>query len=279
MSNTDEVPQPVTATASDKKLPDRLFIRIWPKTPVLYPMAILALLFAIVSHFLGATPVINDLISEKEGVSAAKVQVEDIRSQLDIPDEQKKKLAQGYRIDRVLALIFLAVLTFSLFVIAVDFEVRWALIVLACILIAALVVYIVDMNTGFLAGFLPFLDRIAPVANPQFYLAIFVVWLLLLGVSALVARFNYVRIESNELIAVGGVMEDHKRYSTFRMHYTKEITDVLEYWLPFVRAGRLVFSFPNEDKPVILDNVLNVDKVLKELDRISSRWNVGGEGS
>ena len=57
------------------------------------------------------------------------------------------------------------------------------------------------------------------------------------------------------------------------MRYTKEIHDVMEYYLPFVRSGRLIFSFPEQNEAVIIDNVINIKKVTKQLDEI-----VGSEG-
>jgi hypothetical protein len=70
------------------------------------------------------------------------------------------------------------------------------------------------------------------------------------------------------VVVVGGMLERQQRYDTMRMRYTKEIHDVMEYYLPFVRSGRLIFSFPEQSEAVIIDNVINIRKVAKRLDEV-----------
>ena len=84
------------------------------------------------------------------------------------------------------------------------------------------------------------------------------------------SRVHYVKIEPNEVIVVGGVLERQQRYSTMRMRYTKEVQDVLEYYLPLVKSGRLILSFPEQNEAVIIDNVLNIKRVTSELDGLIS---------
>jgi hypothetical protein len=62
------------------------------------------------------------------------------------------------------------------------------------------------------------------------------------------------------------LLERHQRFSTMQMRYVKEVGDVMEYALPFVHSGRLIFHFAGQDQPVVVDNVLNIDKVMKRLD-------------
>ena len=84
-----------------------------------------------------------------------------------------------------------------------------------------------------------------------------------------VVRFHYVKIESNEVIVVGGLLERQQRYPTLRMHYSKDVSDVLEYYLPFVRSGRLILKFHDSQDLVVIDNVRNIDTVIKQLDKIT----------
>ncbi|HXK94495.1 MAG TPA: hypothetical protein PKV38_12515, partial [bacterium] len=44
------------ATPPAPKPPERVVIRMWPKTPVLYPMAILALICSLVGAMAGSSP-------------------------------------------------------------------------------------------------------------------------------------------------------------------------------------------------------------------------------
>jgi hypothetical protein len=121
---------------------------------------------------------------------------------------------------------------------------------------------------------LSFFDNFTLYATPLFYYCVFAIWIILMIVSAIIARLHYVRIEHNEVVVVSGILESQKRMSTFRMHYTKEIQDVFEYYLPFVRSGRLIFTFPNEEQPLIMDNVIGLNRVLKRLDQTSSSFQV-----
>ena len=89
-----------------------------------------------------------------------------------------------------------------------------------------------------------------------------------MAISIFITRYQYVKVEAKELIVVGGMLERQQRYDTMRMRYTKEINDVMEYYLPFVRSGRLIFSFPEQSEAVIIDNVMNIKKVTKRLDEI-----------
>jgi hypothetical protein len=70
-------------------------------------------------------------------------------------------------------------------------------------------------------------------------------------------------------LVVGGLLERQQRFPTMRMRYTRDIQDVFEYYLPFVRSGRLILSFAEQHESIVIDNVLNIDKVTKQLDRIS----------
>ncbi|MEM9479664.1 MAG: hypothetical protein AAGA58_08435 [Verrucomicrobiota bacterium] len=277
--------------------PGKIIVRLWPKTPVLYPVGICALIFAILSYFFGAHRPLVELADydEKAKTEAAVVaeveaqenggeKAEDRNKFLTIPDEEFTKLqsrvSKGFNFDCVLGFAFLILFTYALFTVCVDFEVRWALISVFFVIILILSLIIANLYNQFLPDFISSLFSLTPTASPQFYLAIFVIWLSLMIVTLVVVRFHYVKIESNEVVVVGGFLEKQKRYSTFRMRYVKEIKDVMEYYLPFVRSGRLIFTFPGVEEPLVLDNVLNIDRVIRSLDRLSSRLNVeehGGE--
>ena len=133
-----------------------------------------------------------------------------------------------------------------------------------------MLMFIINIYHPFLPGFFSFLARFTPVANAQFYFAIFIIWGLLMIGGIIYSRFHYVKIESNEVVLVGGVLDKRKRYSSMRMQYTKEICDVFEYYLPFVRSGRLILRFPQEAEPIIIDHVMHIDKVIAKLDHVTA---------
>ena len=283
------VPETTKAAPAGAKAsgPKRIIIRQWPKTPVLYPMALVALICAIVGVIAGPGMTDAPAVEEAKPTAVEKAEApsgedatlpaegaEDPVKEASAAESKKDaKAAVGgpwRKVDRTMAVIFLFVLTFSLFSLCVDFEVRWAFVVFAVIVILILGAVLADIFFGFFTGFFAFLGGFTPVANPHFYFALTGIWIFLMLISLLIVRFNFVKIESNELVVVRGFLERQQRHSTFRMRYTKDIQDVFEYYLPFVRSGRLVFNFPGEEEPVVIDNVIQIDRVIKDLDEVSS---------
>ncbi len=211
-----------------------LIIRQWPKIPVLYPMALIALIAGILTW----------------------------------------SMPENAKMVQVCGLVFMAIAGFSLFTLTFDIGLTWALLWIFGSLIVGLIMVIVNIFYPFLPDFFGWLTNLNPVANSHFYFCIFTIWGLLMLVGIILVNFHYVRIEPNEVVVVGGVMDKRRRYSTMRVTYTKEVHDVFEYYLPFVRSGSLIMRFPNEEQPLILDNVMNIDHVIRELERITSSMQV-----
>ncbi len=251
-----------------------LTIRIWPNIPILYPMAIAALLCGICSLLFGMdrelTRLSTAVPSAPVAQSAPAVAGSTVAAAPAVVTADPADIARRIRAEQVIALIFLAAFAYTMVVICTDIVLTWALLGLFLGLIVALVLFILNIYHGFLPGLFGFLNKFVPLANAQFYFAIFGIWALLMVAAVIYSRFHYVRIESNEVILVGGVLDKRKRLSSMRMQYTKEICDIFEYYLPFVRSGRLILRFPQESEPVIIDHVINIDKVVEKLAVVSS---------
>jgi hypothetical protein len=252
---------------------------MWPQVPILYPMALAALLCGIFSLMFGFDKTLKQIskpqaaiTSTAAGGQTTTVAAEDVQVSVK-PSEVAKEL----QAEQVIALIFLAAFTYTLIVICTDIVLTWALLGLLSAVVMALIMFIVNIYHPFLSGLFGFIERFTPVANAQFYFAIFVIWGLLMIGGIIYSRFHYVKIESNEVVLVGGILDKRKRYSSMRMQYTKEICDVFEYYLPFVRSGRLILRFPQEAEPVIIDHVMYIDKVITKLDHITTILQVGPE--
>lgn len=213
-----------------------LVVRLWPKIPVLYPAALIALVCGILGMIFRG-------------------------------DAQ---------MDQVLGLVFLASLTLCLFTLTFDIGLTWALLWIFGVVIIGLVLFIINIYHKFLPDFFSWLNHLHPTANKQFYFCIFSLWAILMLVGMLYVRFHYVRFESNEIILVGGVMDKRRRFSTQGLTYTKEVTDVFEHYLPFIRSGRLILRFPNEEEPLVLDNVMGIDSVIQRLELLTSVMAISG---
>ena len=270
-----------------------LVIRIWPNVPILYPMAIAALICGFCSLFFGldgemkrlSTPaVVSQSQPAAEGAAASTTTVKNTDGTLTMLDgstvlvsADPVKIAGKIKTEQVIALVFLAALAYTLMVVCTDIVLTWALLGMFIALTAGLGLFILNIYHPFMPGLLGFLGSFVPMANAQFYFAIFAIWAVLMVSGIIYSRFHYVKIVSNEVIIVGGVMDKRKRLSSMRMQYTKEICDVFEYCLPFVRSGRLILRFPQESEPVIIDHVINVDAVIKKLDHVTSTLMVAPE--
>jgi hypothetical protein len=268
--------------------PHSLVIRVWPNVPILYPMAIAALLCGIFSMMFGVDKELNRISTPPVVTQSAPAQgtttmqnsdgtylVLDGKTALVTVDPAV--ISSKIQAEQVIALIFLAAFSYTLIVVCTDIVLTWALLGIFTAVIIGMLMFIINIYHPFLPGFFSFIGKFTPVANAQFYFAIFLIWGLLMLGGILYSRFHYVKIESNEVVVVGGVLDKRKRYSSMRMQYTKEICDVFEYYLPFVRSGRLILRFPQEAEPVIIDHVMNVDKVIAKLDHVTATLQVAPE--
>lgn len=276
---TFSTPAPAPAATPPADLhPHSLIVRIWPNVPILYPMAIAALLCGIFSMMFGVDSTLKRIstiqpaITKQVDAVTQTVAAEDVQVSVKPAD-----VAAQLRAEQVIALVFLAVFTYALIVVCTDIVLTWALLGLAIVVIAALLLFIGNIYYHFLPGLFDFIGRFTPVANAQFYFAIFIIWGVLMIGGILYSRVHYVKIESNEVVLVGGIMEKRKRYSSMRMQYTKEIIDVFEYCLPFVRSGRLILRFPQEAEPVIIDHVMHIDRIIAKLDHVTATLQVTPE--
>ena len=269
------------ATAPEDRHSRSLVVRVWPNVPILYPMAIAALLCGIFSMLFGVgselarlstKPTISQMTPAQTGMA-----IQDSNKTWTVIDAEKALVTADPAVvqekiqnDQVIALIFLAVFTYTLIVLCTDIVLTWALLGLAGVCIVGMLMFIINIYNPFLPNFFDFLRKFTPVANAQFYFAVFIIWGLLMLGAIVYSRFHYVKIESNEVVLVGGVLDKRKRYSSMRMQYTKEICDVFEYYLPFVRSGRLILRFPQEAEPMIIDHVMQIDKVIAKLDHVTT---------
>jgi hypothetical protein len=283
-SSSSPAPAPAHAAVSpEERHPHSLVVRIWPNIPILYPMALAALVCGILSMFFSFDGAISRLaeapvaVAQTAAVEGGDAAAATAAAGTGMHTVDPAVFAKQLRAGQVIAVAFLAAFTYTLVVVCTDIVLTGALIGILLSLVVGLVMFIANIYYQFLPGLFGFLTKFTPVANAQFYFAISAVWVVLMIGAVMHSRFHYVKIESNEVVFVGGMLDKRKRYSSMRMQYTKEICDVFEYYLPFVRSGRLILRFPQEDEPVILDHVMHIDRVVKQLDHITATLQVAPE--
>ena len=103
--------------------------------------------------------------------------------------------------------------------------------------------------------------------NSNFYLSMFCVMSLLIGLSLVRSRFDYWVVGSNELIHKHGLLGDVRGYSTINMHVEKEIPDIFEWFL--FGSGRLIFKpgglKSTRQDVLIVENVFRVNRAERRV--------------
>ncbi len=162
--------------------------------------------------------------------------------------------------------LFLVVFALNLMILTFEFPRSASLtLVLVCIALAWIFVE-VNRRYNIIAPLRDFIESLQLAATPDFYFTVFIVYLLLLIGMFISTRFSYWEVTNNELVHHKGLMQDVDRYATEGLHYSKEITDFFEYIIG--RSGRLVIISPSIERPVVLSNVIGINRVADVLDQL-----------
>ena len=108
--------------------------------------------------------------------------------------------------------------------------------------------------------------------NTQAYGFITCMFLFIYAVLMINSRFNYYEVNRNEILHHFGYLGDVKRVPTSGLRMEKEIYDLLEFAL--LRSGRLIFYPSTVREALVIDNVINVNKVEKDLAELLSSMSV-----
>lgn len=95
--------------------------------------------------------------------------------------------------------------------------------------------------------------------NTQFYGFVTAFSTLVFLLVLINTRFSYYEINAREILHHHGYLGDITRVPTYGLRFNKEIYDLLEFLL--LRSGRLVFYPATSREAIVIDNVLNVNKV------------------
>ncbi len=164
---------------------------------------------------------------------------------------------------------FLICLALNMIVLSFDFPRSTSLTVF--IAIAAFILGLVLLNQQF-AIIAPIKHWFASMklhASPGFYFSIAIMMMLMYVAMAIVTRFDYWEVTSNELIHRTGLLGDVERFSTAGLKLNTEIRDVFEYVL--AGAGRVIMNIPGNPRPVVLDNVLRIRRIMDQSKELLSR--------
>ena len=157
----------------------------------------------------------------------------------------------------------------NIFVTAFDFSsTKFFVLILAIVVVLLLVVFLVLPNFSVdLTGI-----KIDLGLPWQFYMTMSIILVFILGIVVISTRFEYYKIERNEIIHKTGIFSTAERFPSKSLRFKKEIPDVFEFFL--LRAGRLTIMPGKADEVMILTTVLNINKREKQLDWLLSHVSV-----
>ncbi len=160
---------------------------------------------------------------------------------------------------RVAGLLFFYIFAFNLLVVSFEFT---RILAIALLFLGGMLIFLA-MWLSTKVDFLSFLQDIAqwidPRMNANFFWVAFVAFTVVYAIVFLQTRFNYWEIQPNELLHHHGFMGDVERYPAPNLRMSKEINDVVEYLL--LRSGRLILHPSSERQAIVLECVLNINRV------------------
>ncbi|MFX1259015.1 MAG: hypothetical protein ACFFAN_14245 [Promethearchaeota archaeon] len=169
----------------------------------------------------------------------------------------------------ILGYVWFIVFFVNIFVTAFDFSsTKFFVLILAIVIIILIVVFLVLPNfTVDLTGIelnlgLPW----------EFYMLMTVILALILGIVVISTRFEYYKVERNEIIHKAGIFSSAERFPVKSLRIKKEIPDVFEFFM--LRAGKLTIMPGRADEVMILNTVLNINKREAQLDWLLSHISV-----
>ncbi len=220
-------------SASKKKdeHPDRIYLVSYPKVVFLYPSFLMALFAGVFLSF----------ISDKQPNPTSTTEV-------------------------AISLGFLIILGINLVVLGFDFPRTTSLTLFFCAATAVLgLALLFTFKPNLIPSLTGILTALQPVANPTFYYLFAGVLGAIYVVIMISVRFDYWEVRPNELLHHHGVLANLERIPAPQLKINKEIVDVFEFML--LRSGRLILERDNE-RPIVLDNVLFINKKEAELTRM-----------
>jgi len=170
-----------------------------------------------------------------------------------------------------LGVIWLIIFFSNFFVSALDFpSAKFLIIILGTLIVVLLLIFL---------GLFPTLEEAEIIGKninlglpAEFYLIMTIILGLILGLVVLTSRFDYYRIERNEIIHKKGLFTSHiERFPVRGLRIKKEIPDLFEYLM--FRAGSLTLIIA-KGTVVHLNTVLNVKKKVEHIDFLLSSLHV-----
>ncbi|MFX0059680.1 MAG: hypothetical protein ACFE85_17860 [Candidatus Hodarchaeota archaeon] len=160
---------------------------------------------------------------------------------------------------------WLIVFFINIFITAFDFSsTKFFVLILVVVVVILLLIFLVFPNFGPIA--LPGGEFNAGL-TAEFYLVMTLILAIILFLVVLSARFDYWKIERNEIYHKAGIFTSAERIPTKSLRIKKEIPDVFEFFL--LRSGTITLM-PGHGDVIPLTTVLNINKKQEHIDWLLS---------
>ena len=166
-----------------------------------------------------------------------------------------------------LGTFWLVVFAINMFIVAFDFSsMKFFVLILVIAVVALLLIFLApDLFVG-----LP-LGSFNVGLTAEFYLTVTLIMGIILGLVVLGARFDYWKIERNEMYHKKGLFSSAERLPTKSLRIKKEIPDVFEFFI--LRAGSITL-LPGHGDVIHLPTVLNINKKQDQIDYLLSHVSI-----
>lgn len=210
------------ASSQQESRPQSVLIRPWPKVVFLYPTFIISTIFWFIQ-------LLQDPSTPAEGATAVGTSI--------------------------LGNIWVTVFFVNLLVFSFDFSRIKSITIILLIAAVLLGLGWADVlgNVG------QVFDKVDIQMNTQFYGFMSGFLALVMLLVLINTRFNYYEVNHREILHHHGYLGDITRMPTQGLHLNKEIYDLMEYLL--LRSGRLIFYASGKREAIVIDNVINVNRV------------------
>ncbi len=234
----------------------RVVLFQYPKVVFLLPSLVAALICGIVMSIFGIDQAVPDKAAASAGASSFLTP------------------------QNLVGVIFLSIFAINLVAMSVDFP-RYSALALVFGGTTVVLIFLIINNKYPLIGPLNrIVSEVYIVANATFYFLFAAILLLIYLIVYTTRWMDYWEVRANEILHNHGPLSDQIRYPTFGLKFDKEIPDILEYML--LGSGRLVFKVPNENRSIVLENVLWIDRkerqLMEVLGEMAVRLDVEDEG-
>jgi hypothetical protein len=252
-----------TNTHPTARHPKPIRIFHYPKIVFIFPTLVVSIIC-----WLGMLMIKDQTIRPSQrSTAAAEKQTQAEANAKVIPDAPDFNSTQNK-----LALLFLVTFALNMLILSFDFP-RFT--VVAGVLVGTTVLFFLLWLSFIMDWLRPLVrafDNLFLVANAAFY-GVFALILAMMYAIILVTRWlDYWEFLPNEILHHHGPWSDLERYPTTNLKFDKEIPDIFEHFI--FGSGRLVFRVANENKAIVLDNVMHINRIEQALKQIMSRMEV-----